>query len=357
MNFEIELFSGQAFINQPQGILGWVGWGTLLMVIVLLLWRWQQYNKRWGGTQWAIFAVLLVMIPLTSLFLAVRLPASASLISPDTLEDSVGPAVVVFAALPWVLAAGLLGPAPAAVLGMVSGLLLGLWETHSPFTLLEFALLAVLLGAMFQQRYRTLFYRLLRQPLLAALLLSLLYPLIYVIDTLLVAGNSLAIRMDYAFSLSLSASLALALELLAAGLFAQVVSWMLPNWWANHNPLLPSPAERSLQTRQMTSMAPLAIALVVALVAGDWIVAGSAARNMLPRAHEQHRPDDRRWPAVFRRHRADAAAKYGCRPAVDRRLGCREGSPAGREPAHGAVLQSVVSAGRTGRPALRLPGE
>lgn len=281
MTFEIELFSGKAFINQPQGLLGWVGWGALLIVIVLLLWRWQQYNKRWGGAQWVTFAVLLLLLPLTNLFLALRLPASAALPPPETLVSPLGPAVVIFAALPWVLAAGLLGPAPAAALGMLSGLLLGLWETHSPFTLLEFALLAVILGAAFQQRYRTLSYRLLRQPLPAALLLSLLYPLLFVIDTLLVAGSSLASRMDYAFNQALYACLALALELLVAGLFAQAIAWMLPNLWGSRASLTPSPAERSLQTRQMASMAPLALVLVVTLVAGDWVVAGDAAREML----------------------------------------------------------------------------
>ncbi|MBN2149357.1 MAG: HAMP domain-containing protein [Anaerolineales bacterium] len=281
MSLEITLFSNSFYIEQPQGIVGWIGWVALLGLTVLLLWRWQLYNKRWGSAQWVAFIVLLFLLPLTNLFLIVRLPASGAMPPPDTLVDPQGPAWVVFAALPWVLAAGLLGAAPAAVFGMISGVLLGLWETHSPFTLLEFALLAAVLGAAFQQRYRTVSFRLLRQPLFTTLLLAVIYPLLLGVNTLLVTGGDLASRVDYALTRAQYDSLAVGAELLLAGLIAQIVSWMLPGLWVTHEPLKPSPAETRLQTRLMTSIAPLVLMLIIALVLGDWIVAGSAARGML----------------------------------------------------------------------------
>jgi hypothetical protein len=162
MDIESTLFTNPSYIEQPQGLIGWLGWLVFLGGVVFLLWRWLPYNKKWGGVQWGIFIALLILLPLTNLFLAVRLPAGLALPPPGRPVDPLGPAVVFFAALPWVLAAGLLGPAPAAVLGLISGLLMALWDTHSPFTFLEFALLAALLGVCFHQRYRTLAYRWLR---------------------------------------------------------------------------------------------------------------------------------------------------------------------------------------------------
>jgi hypothetical protein len=70
-------------------------------------------------------------------------------------------------------------------------------------------------------------------------------------------------------------------ELLIAGLIAEVVLFAFPKAWGGVGPLEPSPVERRLQTRFLYSMAPLALILVVGLVAGDWVVSGTAARQML----------------------------------------------------------------------------
>ena len=281
MDIEITLFTNPSYIEQPEGLIGWLGWLAFLGCVIFLLWRWLPYNKKWGRAQWGIFVALLILLPLTNLFLAVRLPPGAALPPPGRPIDPLGPAVVFFAALPWVLAAGLLGPAPAAALAFVSGLLMALWDTHSPFTPLEFALLAVLLGTCFHQRYRTLVFRWLRHPLPASFLLALVYPLIYTVDMLFVVGGSLASRLDYALTNAASAFMGMSVELLLAGLIAELVVFALPKAWGGVGALEPSPAERRLQTRFLSSLMPLALILVVGLIAGDWVVAGSAARQML----------------------------------------------------------------------------
>jgi PAS domain S-box-containing protein len=73
----------------------------------------------------------------------------------------------------------------------------------------------------------------------------------------------------------------MAIELMIAGLFAEIVALALPDLWGRKTPLEPSPAERSLQARFLYSMAPLTGLLVLTLMVGDWLVAGRAAREML----------------------------------------------------------------------------
>ncbi|MBU0511452.1 MAG: hypothetical protein KJ638_07105, partial [Chloroflexi bacterium] len=176
----------------PAVWIGWVGLIVWLGAMAILLPRWRLYQKDWNSNRWVIFAALVLATPVTSMLLGLRLPAWNALPLPGVTLEPGGLAVMIFSALPWVLAAGLLGPTPAAVLAVFSGLLLAYWDTHTIFTLVEMALLAALFAASVGQRYRTPTFRGLRHPLSAAVVLGLLYPAIFMLNTLLVAGGSLA---------------------------------------------------------------------------------------------------------------------------------------------------------------------
>ena len=164
MTIESSLLTNSPYLELPQGIVGWIGWIAYLGVLVYLLWRWRSYNKRWGRLQWGIFIGLILLLPVTNCLLPYDCRRQEALSPPDKPIEPLGPAAVIFSGLPWMLAAGLLGVIPAAVLGFVSGLILALFETHNPFTILTIALWGALLGAAFQQRYRTVIFRLLRHP-------------------------------------------------------------------------------------------------------------------------------------------------------------------------------------------------
>ena len=281
MTLETAFFTDQFYVDAPQGLLGWLGWLALLGWLGYLLWRWWHYNKPWKPAQVILFIGLLVLLPLTNLFLVLRLPAGDALSLPMRPIEPSGPAVVLFSALPWMLAGGLLGPAPAAFLGLLSGLAAMGWDTHNPFTPLELSLLATLFAAAVQQRYRTLVFRGLRQPLLAAILLAVIFPGLYLLDTLLVVPGMLANRLDYAIAGGAAVLLAAAIELLVGGLVCQVVKVALPSRWGGTRPLTASPVERRLQTRFLISLAPLLLLLVFGLMAGDWIIAQQAARSLM----------------------------------------------------------------------------
>jgi PAS domain S-box-containing protein len=281
MTLELAFFSNLFDINSPEGLPGWAGWLALLGLVGYLLWIWRGYNKPWKQAQLLLFIGLLILLPLTNLFPVLRLPVGGALSPPGRTEEILGPTLALFSALPWLLAAGLLGPTPAAVMGLLSGFIAMGWDTHNAFTPLEFSLLATLAGAAFQQRYRTVLYHLLRQPLFASILLALIFPVLYLVDTLLVVSGDLATRVDYTLAGGGYVLLAAALELLVAGVFGQVVAMAVPRRWGSTRPLMASPVERQLQTRFFISLAPLVVLLVFGLMASDWIIAGQVARDLL----------------------------------------------------------------------------
>ncbi len=286
MTFLLNLLTSGPYINFPRDLPGRftviLGCLLFLAAVLYLARRWRGERRVRSRKEKLFLAFLILLVPLTSLFLGLRLPAASGALPPLWLPmEPRGPALMVFAALPWVFAGGLLGMAPAAALGALSGLFLALWETHTPFTIFELALLAVLFTAAVQQPYRTLSYRLLRRPLVAALLLAVIYPLIFLVSACFSANGGLAARLDYALSNLSLAALARAGELLLAGLFAEAAALAQAFSWGYRGKRLPSPSERSLEARFLYGIAPLAFLLFVLLMAGDWAVSNRAARQML----------------------------------------------------------------------------
>jgi PAS domain S-box-containing protein len=282
MSLELTLLSSPLYVELPHDPLGWLAWFSLLALLIYLLrLAWGYHPRNWRNRQWSLFVLLFFLVPFTSLLVVLRLPSGEGLPPVGKPVDPSGLPMLIFCALPWLLAGGLLGPLPAVVLGAFSGLLLALWGTHSSFTPMETAYLALGLGVFLRQRYRTRFFQLLRHPLFAALVVVAFYPILFFVNTLFLAGGSLANRLDYAITHVGLASLALGIPLLVAGLLGEAGAALLASDWGGKPPWLPSPSERRLENRFIFSVAPLAFVLLAMLLFGDWIVAGNAAREML----------------------------------------------------------------------------
>ena len=277
----IYLLTKSGYPIYPQDIIGWLGWLALLGVILVLLRVTWRYHPHWNKRQGWILFILILCVPLASLLLPGNFSPGQVLLPTTINNATLIPVLMVFACLPWVIAAGLLGPAPAAGLGLFSGLFLVYFNSQSIFLPMEMSLLAVLFTLAVRQRYRTFFYRLLRHPLFAALLIGLLYPILFMIDSLLVSNGNLASRLNYAIT-NVSGTLITGFSsLLIAGLIAELIKTILPSRWGGQAPLKPSPAESRLTSRFLSGLAPLALILVVILIAGNWILSAQIAREML----------------------------------------------------------------------------
>ncbi len=277
----LRLIAQSAYVDLPQGWISWLGLIFMFSLILGLTWKWRNFNTPMNPRRWGLLLALLVLGFLASQLVGLSFSAERALPQPGVPSEPTTPTTMIFAALPWMLAGGFLGPVAALLIGLASGFFAAIWQTHNLFAMLETALLAVLFSAAVRQCYRTLVYRLLRHPLASAGLLGLLYPFIHVLTTPFITQGLLVTRLDYALTNLGSESLAFGITLLAGGLICELLTLVFRKSWGNQGPLEPSPAERSLQTRFLVSLSPLALVLVLTLVLGDWIVAGQAARSML----------------------------------------------------------------------------
>jgi two-component system phosphate regulon sensor histidine kinase PhoR len=283
MSFIFTLLAGFPNLLLPT-LLGWVMWLALLGLIIFLIIQWRGMQSAWSARAWGLFIGLLIFVPITNLFIGVRLPAGSALPLPNFPADySPGSSMMLFSAVPWILAGGFLGPIGAAVLGLIAGILRGAWDTYNLFSALELALLAVLFSAGVRQRYRTTIYQWMRQPLVSALLMIPLHLVLFILGAFfsIPSNVSVAARLDFALSNSGIAALAFAGEMLIAGVIAQFALTVFPSAWGGKQPLQPSPAERSVETRFVYATGTFVIILLLTLLIGDWVVAGRAADGLL----------------------------------------------------------------------------
>lgn len=255
-------------LSLPASLIGWIGWFIFLTAIILLNIYWKSLNQQ-GDIRTLI--LILISIPITTLLLP-------SVIVDIRQGDLVLP---LLGAIPWFLAAGYFGPGLAAGAAFASGLLISLWGGYSTFFPLESALLATCLGWMYYQGYRTPFFKTIRHPIVAAILFSVVYPLIFLISTLLEDRGSIGTRLTFGLENLLSISVTLGVMFLLAGIISEILAYYMKPKWGFQGPLKPSPAERKLATRFLISVVPLSIFLLLVLIVGAWTLAGRSAREML----------------------------------------------------------------------------
>jgi signal transduction histidine kinase/HAMP domain-containing protein len=269
------------YINIPRDVLGWVGYAFLSLILLWSIRKWWEpleLNKLW---RWGVMLTLVVATLILTLFIGMRFPKTTAYPLPGLPAESPAPLVMFLAGLPWMLAAGLLGPFYAVLLGILSGLLMANWETHTWFTLLEMAFLALMFSVVIRQRYRTRFFRFLRHPLGAGLVLSLGFILVYILTSFFNVSGSLAVRLDYALTKIWYGVLARTIELLTASAVAEFIYLGKFKFWGRTGDLIPSPAESSLQVRFLTGTFSLVLVLFLTLTIGDWVIAGDVARRLV----------------------------------------------------------------------------
>lgn len=270
-----------AFLITPDQVWGWAVIALELAVMAFLLLRTRDWHPLWNERNGLLLAFLtLVQIP-AALFVGFRISPAGGLPVSAALIASNGALWMVFSAIPWVLAGGLLGPVAGLAVGLVSGLVVAFISTHTPFLALEIGLLGFCFGAAMYQPFRTRVFRALRQPVVAGALTVLLFPLIFVFNASAGAIGSTGASLDLAATLWLPASIAAGATILPAVILAQVVRWGAGEVWGHRGELQPSPAEQRLSSRMFSTIAPL-VAVTAVLVAGlGWAVADRTGLSRL----------------------------------------------------------------------------
>jgi len=282
MQFIPSLLDNLAYVN-PIPLAGWLVWLGVGGMLGVSFYSWRAYQPKLDARGWGLLGVLVVATFATAFFIGLEFSSGSSLPVPGLPEKPPGSTMMVFSAIPWMLAGGLLGPFAAAGLGMLSGLVRAVWDTHSLFSVIELGLMGALFAVVNRQRYRTPLYAWLRQPLFSALLLTVIHTVLFVLSSFFTASVVATVteRLDYALSNVGLASLAFAGEVLVGGLVAQVVAIAFPARWGGIGALQPSPAEKSIETRFVSGTGTIISILLITLLLGDWVIAGRAARDLL----------------------------------------------------------------------------
>ncbi|HVP20710.1 MAG TPA: ATP-binding protein [Anaerolineaceae bacterium] len=254
------------------------------MVLFLGILAWLVRSKwdlsvRMPWQKWLILAVLTAVSPLVIQFLGFNVPFGNVLPVPGVPADLNGPFIFLLACFPFVLASGFLGTTWATFLGALAGLFVALAETHQAFTILEYAGLAFAYSLAIRQPYRRLLYRILRHPMGSALFVGFSFIPIYILSSFFATPGSIEARLDYALTQAWWVALLRGLELALASILAEAFYLFRVPFWHQVSLVFPSPEERSLRVKFFYGTVPMLLVLFFALTAGDWVVAGDAARK------------------------------------------------------------------------------
>jgi PAS domain S-box-containing protein len=281
MPFILTLFNAPAYLIWPANRLGLAALVLMVGALAYGTWHWRDYQREMAERQWFLFGILLTLAPFTVLFLGFRLPEWGAIPLPGLGFEATGGALMVLAAIPALVAGWALGPISASLIGLISGICLAYWDTHSPFTIIEFIFFSMLVSIAIRQRFRTALFSILRRPILACLLIAGAHYLLYISGAFFWASGSVVENLDFAISNSRAGAAALSGSFVIAGLLIEFAMVALPRASGIKQKLIPSPSESSLKVRFLQYVVSLAMVLVLVLLLVNWYVAGNSAEKMV----------------------------------------------------------------------------
>ncbi len=273
------LLNTSPFVDLPFHLIGWLGWFSLAAILYFGIRKKLQISN--SKKFWILFCVLLVFGILAPLLFGIKLPWQSTLPLPNITRDTTSPVIMIFSAIPWMLAAGMLGFWPAVAIGFVTGLVTAFWNTHSLFTPLETAALALMVSYALRQNFRSRLFQWLRRPIGASVAIAIACLPICLMTTFFGTNGSLAARLDYAFTQSWINMLVNAVQIIAAGLILDLALVTKSRYWIQQKSFIPSPYETGLQDKVFYIALPIVLVLLLTLAVADWIVAGKAAQTMM----------------------------------------------------------------------------
>ena len=286
MTLILSLLNQPAYLRLPHDLsarllLSFV-WIVYLILIGWLYYRWRHYPSKSDSNTRAFTLLAAFLAVIFSLFFGARFTLSSSALPPPGLPIEANTKIIaLFATVPWMIMAGLMGVLPSIIVALIGSIGLMIYATHDIFTPLHFIFFALLFSVASHQRYRTKTYQILRHPLATSLLLVILYiPLTFLTTPLLIDG-SLAARLDYTFSNLTNNVIATGSMILLGGVITEIIRAVFPTAWGSRSILLPSPAEKSLEARFFYLFAPTIGILTILLMTVVWHTSENAARQMI----------------------------------------------------------------------------
>src|SRR5574341_1858518 len=256
MSFEFSGFDGTPFLGLPPGLFGYALIGIYaLSLLTVLAFQWPTYRQL-TGLRWLGFIGLTVLGAALAQLFILHFPANI-LPPPGVPTEPQRPGFALFALVPAFLAGGWLGVGPALVVGFVTGLTRGLWETYSLVTPFDYAILAGAAAWCMQQDYRGWPSAILRHPAISGLLVGLLLWVILIPSFYAYSETTSLPGWDYVASLVWAATPVLIGQAALAGVVAELARAAVPAWWSRRRGVTPPPYLASLNRKLLFTLIPL----------------------------------------------------------------------------------------------------
>lgn len=253
-------------INLPQDPIALIAWVVLCGSLVAIIIRFREKKTIINRNFLVWMAVLSLLVLVLTPFLGIPVNLDADSYFDLRPERH----LMFFAAVPWLVAGGILGFLPASLLAGVSGLLFSYLDTHHIYTPLVFVSMAIFFTWGVRQRYRTSFFKLLRIPIFSSLFsLLLASPLLFFTELLTVNGE---------FPMRIAITLARMPEsliinggmLLIGSVVSIIVAAIFPKKWGSSTQLFPAPGEKSLKNRFLLRTVPILLVLLIGVFGFIW---------------------------------------------------------------------------------------
>lgn len=284
MNFEIWGIEGKFYMDFPLRWSGYVLLGFYILCLVLLFIRHaRQLVPEKSASQWkySLFIGLGIAAPFLAELFVVQVSAPIGVSLADPRLSSFLPAFSLLGAVPWMLAGGFLGIPQAMIIGLISGLARGGWQTHQILTPLNTALLAGCIAWLLRQDYIEWPAKAARHPVVSGLVMGVLFGTLRTFDNYAYTPGTLYDGMDLAILLWIPITVSVALEAVLAGTLGEWTRVAFPNYWVQPTSLRQGPYNRSLVARLITSFAVLGLIASGLILYGDWAFARSASRDFI----------------------------------------------------------------------------
>lgn len=285
MAIELWGFQGTFYLGLPQrpfGILVLALEALALLGMLLAARRRRPVSRgKPGARNWLIFGILLLASPVASEIILIRLPIGGTPPTPAMPAQAAGAAWPLLGAVPWMLAAGLLGEWQALFVGLAGGLAWGGWETNSLLTPLQTGLAAAVVAWLVRRDYAEWPGKILRSPLAGGLAGGLLLGFSRGVETLAFSGGTFYDGLDYTLSSLGAVTAAALLEVGVAAVSAEFIRRRYPDAWYSPARLVAGPYNRSLVSRLLVTIVGLGFVAGTVLVYGDWVLARASAQDLI----------------------------------------------------------------------------
>ena len=269
---------GVVFPDRLLATLLLLAYGT---VLAFFLYEYRRYFRNTSRQQWQYTVGLALIALILSQLLPIRLTFNNQLAPLFAVQNPIT-VLIAFAAVPILLAAAILNPLSALIVGAATGFGHAWGQTHQLFDIFHYAFAGIVAGIWYQQNYRGQLAQWLRHPVSGGAATMAVITLFIALATFVTADASADNLI--AVDLALSTASANFWPLVIEGTFGGFIVWLILRGMPHLRPaqsLIPSPYQTNLRKRLLSNFVRFAVLLTVLLVTAVFSLSATLSTQLV----------------------------------------------------------------------------